>query len=250
MAAAHSWLDRTLWPAVALLGATVLFFQFTDADIALQDHFFDFRTGQWLVDRFAWWPTFWFHKFPKYLIILFAVILLLWMLAVPRWKRLAGLPPAPVRRICVVLLCLGLTPVIVAIGKNTTNVFCPWDVERYGGVEPYVKTWSRYDPAHPPSKCGKCWPAGHASGGFALVALASLAATRRGQVTGTMIGLTVGCVMGSYQMLKGAHFLSDTLVTALLAWIIHLLLRRWLLRSKTPATDRNGGACAAPIHPG
>jgi hypothetical protein len=34
-------------------------------------------------------------------------------------------------------------------------------------------------------------------------------------------------------MMKGAHYTSDTVVTMLVAWIIHLLLRRALLREKT-----------------
>jgi membrane-associated PAP2 superfamily phosphatase len=48
----------------------------------------------------------------------------------------------------------------------------------------------------------------------------------------------VGWIMGGYQMLKGAHYLSDTLVTMLLAWIIHLLLRRLLLRDRGATADR------------
>jgi membrane-associated PAP2 superfamily phosphatase len=45
----------------------------------------------------------------------------------------------------------------------------------------------------------------------------------------------VGWIMGGYQMLKGAHYISDTLVTMLLAWIIHLVLRCALLRGGTDA---------------
>jgi membrane-associated PAP2 superfamily phosphatase len=40
------------------------------------------------------------------------------------------------------------------------------------------------------------------------------------------VGLTAGTVMGVYQMLKGAHYLSHTLVTALVCWLIFLLWRR------------------------
>ena len=230
MAADSSWLDKTLWPAVAVLGAVLVYFQISNADIALQDHLYDFENSQWLVDRNAWWPTFLFHKLPKWLIIAFAVSLLVRLFVVPRWKTPAWLRPVPAREAWVVLLCMGLTPAIVAIGKKYTNVFCPWDIERYGGSQPYVKTWSPYDPAHPPNGCGQCWPAGHASGGYALVALATLATTRRGRVFGTLGGVVMGNIMGGYQMLKGAHYTSDTLVTMLLAWIIHLVLRRCLLR--------------------
>ena len=95
------------------------------------------------------------------------------------------------------------------------------------------KTWSHYAPEHPPTSCGQCWPAGHASGGFALVSVASLALTRRRQLAGVAVGLTVGGIMGVYQMLKGAHYTSDTLVTMLIAWLIHLLLRRILVRPQS-----------------
>lgn len=239
MAAVSSWLDKTLWPAVALLGAVLVYFQISDADIALQDHLYDFENRRWLVDRSAWWPTFLFHKLLKWLIIAFALSLLLRLPVLPRWKRPAWLPPVPPRDAFVVLLTLGLTPAIVSIGKASTNVFCPWDITRYGGKEEYVKTWTRYDDTNRPERCGNCWPAGHASGGCALVALATLATTRRGRIVGTVAGLLMGAVMGGYQMLKGAHYTSDTLVTLLLAWIIHLVLRRCLLQRD-----------AAPVAPG
>jgi membrane-associated PAP2 superfamily phosphatase len=40
--------------------------------------------------------------------------------------------------------------------------------------------------------------------------------------------------MGGYQMLKGAHYLSHTLTTMLVAWIILLLWRR-VLRAEPDA---------------
>jgi membrane-associated PAP2 superfamily phosphatase len=213
---------------VALLGVCLWYFQVSGADIAIQDHLFDFEKGRWLVDKEAWWPTFWFHKLPKWLIIAFGVFLLLRVYVAPRWKKWAWFRPAPLAPVWVVVLCLAITPIVVAILKANTHVFCPWDVDRYGGKEIYLKTWTGYDDTNRPVKCGNCWPAGHASGGYALVAVASLAFTRRGQVLGTLAGLTVGSIMGVYQMVKGAHYLSDTLVTMLLAWIIHLLLRKLL----------------------
>jgi membrane-associated PAP2 superfamily phosphatase len=230
--APSSRLDRTLWPAVVLLGWGLWYFQVSDADLAVQDYLFDFQKGEWLVDKEAWWPTFLFHKLPKWLVIAFGVFLMLRVYVAPRWRRWAWFRPAPMAQAWVVVLCLGVTPLVVSILKANTHVFCPWDIQRYGGKEEYLKTWTKYDPPRPAEQCGNCWPAGHASGGFALVAAASLATTRRGRMRGTLLGLTVGWIMGGYQMLKGAHYLSDTMVTMLLAWIIHLLLRRLLLRDR------------------
>lgn len=229
MSSPTSWIDRSLWPSLLLLAAILAVFQLTPADLVIQDRLFDFNTGKWLVDRNASLPTFLFHKLPKYLIILFAAVLLLRVHAVPRCQFLNWLPAAPLRSSWVLLGCLALTPIAVSIGKQTTNVFCPWDVERYGGPQPYVRIMSGYDPAHPPSDCGKCWPAGHASAGYALVALATLGTTRRRQILGALTGVAAGSIMGIYQMMKGAHYTSDTVVTLMMAWIIHLLLRRALL---------------------
>ncbi len=241
MVSPSSWLDRTLWPAVILLVAACFYFQVTDTDIAIQDHLYDFSRGQWLVDKEGWWSTLLFHKLPKWIIIDFGVFLLLRVYVAPRWKKWAWFRPAPLAPVWVVVLCLALTPVVVSILKATTHVFCPWDIQRYGGKEEYVKTWTRYDPPRLAKECGNCWPAGHASGGFALVAVASLAATRRGRLLGTLTGLAAGGVMGVYQMLKGAHYTSDTVVTLLLAWIIHLLLRRLLLLRAFPERSPGEG---------
>ena len=51
---------------------------------------------------------------------------------------------------------------------------------------------------------------------------AVLARTRRGQLRGVIIGFVAGVVMGTYQMLKGAHFLSHTVTTALVCWLVVL----------------------------
>ena len=224
-----TWLDRTLWPAVALLAAVLLLCQGTGMDLAVQDRLYQFDSARWLLPRDDRWLEFIFHKLPNYLLIALGVFLLGWLAAGGRGQW----PPAPRRRLVIVLLTMALTPSLVSLGKEATRSHCPWSVQRYGGPEPYVKPLSRYDECCPPATSGACWPAGHASGGYALMALASLALTRRGQVRGLLTGLGAGTITGTYQMLKGAHYISDTLVTLLLAWIIHLLLRRALLRTKT-----------------
>ena len=60
---------------------------------------------------------------------------------------------------------------------------------------------------------GHCFPAGHASGGFALLALGWLSDRRAWRIAGTGTGLAAGSVMAAYQMAKGAHFLSHSLAT-------------------------------------
>ena len=52
-----------------------------------------------------------------------------------------------------------------------------------------------------------------------------LGRTRAQKITGLAIGFTMGWTMGLYQMLNGNHYLSHTLVTMLLAWLVIVLLR-------------------------
>ena len=54
--------------------------------------------------------------------------------------------------------------------------------------------------------------------GFALLGLYWILPARRWR--GLALGLGVGCWMGFYQVARGEHFLSHTLATAALAWLL------------------------------
>ena len=214
-------LSRTLWPALALLAGLLALFEFTPLDLALQDRFYNFASHRWLVDGTAPLPRALFYTAPKIALIAFAIALLVAIL-IP--ARPSILPLTPDRRaLAVVLLTLISGPILIGIGKAVTNIFCPSEITRYGGDVAYMRVFDRYPPGQRPARRGRGFPAGHASGGFALLSLAGLARTRRGQWIGAGIGLALGGIMGVYQMLKGAHYLSHTVVTALISWLLFLL---------------------------
>jgi membrane-associated PAP2 superfamily phosphatase len=215
--------DRTLWPAVALLAGMIALFEFTPLDLALQDRCFDFAGGHWRVDATDPLGRAIFYNGPKALIIAVGVALAVLGLGPERWRRRLGCARQDV---AVAFLALASVPALIGLGKNVTNVFCPSEIRRYGGDVPYVALCSPYPEDDRPARRGHCFPAGHASGGFALLGLAWLRRSRRGWWTGMALGLGVGWAMGLYQMLKGAHYLSHTLVTMLVAWILVLVWRR------------------------
>lgn len=126
------------------------------------------------------------------------------------------------RELLVVVATLASGPALIGLGKVATNVFCPSEIRRYGGEVAHVTLCGSFADGDRPARRGRCFPAGHASGGFALMSLAGLARTRRGQAWGVAIGLAAGWIMGLYQMLKGAHYLSHTLVTMLVVWLVFL----------------------------
>ena len=228
-------MDRSLWPAIVLLLALFGSFELTGMDIWFQDHFYDFTTHAWLVHARAPLPRLLFYTGPKALIWLLGIVLIGLAIIPGGWRARLPFPDLKRRSLWIAIATLAVSPTLVATGKATTNVFTPAETRRYGGFAPYVKVCEAYPAADHPKKRGRGFPAGHASGGFALLGLAGLAGTRRGRAIGLAIGLGLGTVMGVYQMVKGAHFLSHTIVSALVCWIVFLVFRRLL---RAPADGR------------
>lgn len=220
------FMDRTLRLSIIVLCEVFFLFEFSGVDLWIQDHLYSFSNRQWLIDANDPIPRLLFYTGPKILIWIIALALL----AVAIFHGRVPFLKIPRRDISIAVLTIATAPALVALGKSTTNTLTPAQIRRYGGDAPHVKVIERYPDNDRPVKRGRAFPAGHASGGFALLSLAGLATTRRGRATGLAIGLVFGTTMGLYQMLKGAHYLSHTLFTAIFCWIIFLLWRRFLLR--------------------
>lgn len=220
---------RSVWPAVAALVAVVAVAELTSLDLWVQDACFDFTSMRWAVDENASLPKAWFYTGPKAVLIAFGLTCIALLVGPARWRQRFGLAHRR-RELAAVVAALALGPFLIGEAKARTNLFCPYEITRYGGDVPYVKLFEPFPEGQRPERRGVCFPAGHASGGFALVALAGLATTRRGRLRGIAVGLAVGTWMGAYQMLKGAHYLSHTLITALLMWLLFLSCRALLQR--------------------
>ncbi len=227
----HRLMDRSLWPTVLLLIAVFAFFEISNTDLWLQDFFYNHSTKKWIVDANDPTLRLLFYTGPKALIWIFAAAIIGICVGPEKVSRRLHLGR---REMLIVIATLATAPSLVALSKATTNVFCPYELSRYDGKYAYKKVFEIYHPAERPvTKKGKPargrgFPAGHASGGFALLSLAGLATTRRGRWVGASVGFALGTWMGVYQMLKGAHFLSHTLITALFCWIVFLSWRRLL----------------------
>jgi len=200
----------------ALLAVTFAIFEFTTLDLWVQDHFYNFNQQTWLVDKSASLPKALFYTGPKWALGITAGATLIWLLLPARWRPAKIKLPWAKRRLWFALVFLAAFPALIGFMKSRSDLYCPWSVERYGGDRPYIHFFDPLPPGFPPD-CGNCFPAGHASGGFALLGLYYVGESRRGRWIGFSIGMAAGWAMGMYQMLKGAHFLSHTLVTMFLA---------------------------------
>ena len=203
---------------------SIVFFAQTDVDIWVQDLFFDKFEHQWILDSNLQPYKFIFYDGLKRFLILIAVGILLSLI----FLRKKAWVKAYRRGMIVVVLSAILVPVVVGALKKTTNMPCPKNEIHYGGVYPKVKVWEHYPKSFHQEGTSKCWPAGHASGGFALLSLWFLFKSRRNKHLALVTALTVGWSMGLYKMLVGDHFLSHTVITMLLAWLIILLVDRLL----------------------
>src|SRR5690606_31792840 len=114
---------------------------------------------------------------------------------------------------------LALSTSIVTPLKTLTGVHCPWSLNEFGGTQTYTPLLSERAPSEKP---GRCWPGGHASAGFALVALFFTLRDRRPRLAriALVVALGLGTVFSIGRMMQGAHFLSHNLWTLLLDWTI------------------------------
>jgi membrane-associated PAP2 superfamily phosphatase len=198
---------------------TLLLFELTPADIWLQSLLFDTIHQQWLWSGEEPIARLILYTGIKRVLIVFGLAMIALLIASFKVDTLL-----PYRQgLRIVVLALILVPVCTGGLKAVSNVACPRALTEFGGSMPYAGIFGT-----PTTAAGKafpqqrCFPAGHASGGFALLALPFLF-TRRRQLA-LAAGLGVGWTMGGYKMVIGDHFLSHTLVTMLLAWLIICLI--------------------------
>lgn len=103
---------------------------------------------------------------------------------------------------------------------------CPKNEIHYGGKMIRTAVWESYPEPYKSMDTIACWPAGHASGGFTLLSLFFLFKTKRNKILALTFALTIGWSMGIYKMLIGDHFLSHTIITMIITWLIVLVVSK------------------------
>jgi membrane-associated PAP2 superfamily phosphatase len=139
------------------------------------------------------------------------------------------------RRVQVPATALLSTGVVVTL-KGFSGTSCPWDLSDFGGVAHYLSHWQGW--TVPDGGGGRCFPAGHAASGFAFVGgyFALRNHVPRLARAWLVVALLVGLLLGAVQQVRGAHFMSHTLWTAWLCWVVAWLSDIWFSReAKAPA---------------
>lgn len=215
-----SW-PAWVWPLGCLLAWVVFVgFRFTGGeflDLTVQDIFWDGAT--WLAPREH--PVFHllFYDGPKLLIILLAVVLIFTACLPQYGPRSLGR-----RRALYLLACLAFIPVVSTQLRGVSKMATPAVTQTYGGPWQHRTLFESKPEGYP----SNAFPAGHASGGFALIGFAYAWNSSHLRRRGVALALLAGSAMGGYQMARGEHFLSHTVTTGLLAWFMAAVLAAWL----------------------
>lgn len=195
---------------ISLLGLAVLL-EGSGADLWVAGVLYDWQGQYWVLREHFITETL-FHKGARQLLVLFALgvlglaIFSHWRLSIQHWQR----------PLWYLFACLISTPILVALGKSITHTDCPWDLQLFGGQFPYLHLFEQ----HPGTwRYGRCFPGGHSSGGFALVALYFFFREIKPawQVKGLFVGLLVGSIFALTQQLRGAHFISHDVWSLVIA---------------------------------
>ncbi len=206
--------------AVSFFGIVVTFilillvvFLETGLDESVQALFYNPVSNKWWMDKSDTIARLLFYDGPKILLVLCgiaALILFVLPYAFPNLEVFSR------QTLIMFIGCLIIIPLIVGGLKQVTNIYCPSQLQAYGGGV----TANDSGGVQGVGKRGKCFPAGHASGGFALLSLYFVFRKKRDQFIGFTIGTITGWSMGLYQIVKGDHFVSHTLVSMLIAWLV------------------------------
>lgn len=233
------WIGTQAAAAAALLIAAILLMAmalWTDWDVRLADSAFD-ASAKTFPLRHAWLTETFNHVILKRVLsglALVVIVAVLWDAASrQRWSWLLRF------QLRVIALSAVMVPTAISLIKQISDSHCPWDLQRYGGAEPYVRLFEHLPAGIAP---GHCMPGGHASSALWMVSFAIMYVPYR--LTRAALSLAIllmlGIGVGWLQQLRGAHFLSHTLWSAWIAVLIVLLitacLDRWPVPAATPSS--------------
>ncbi len=243
-------LPRQLILGIVLLAAVLALFEFTDIDLRVQDSLY-LGHGNWRVEHQddVLLNSIFYSGAKTVISVVGTLCGVACFISLVWRKRLAGWR----RPLLMMSLSFVIVPSVLVGLREVTNVYGPYQLARYDKDQPYVKVFETYpktfngQPYRQHSR-GKCFPAGHATGGFAMMMLFFVLRGPLLRWLGLAFALAAGWAMGLYQTCSGKHFLSHTVVTMIGAWILIVLIVMFVNRL-LPATPMPQRPAADPSKP-
>ncbi len=125
-------------------------------------------------------------------------------------------------------LLLGVLAIVISVSvmhslKDATGIYCPLQLKEYGGA---ITLHPKLQLGHLliiNDGSGRCWSAGHATAGFAWLALFfsfwSMGLKKWAYIA-LAVALSYGTFLGLVQVIRGQHFLSHQIYTMTFCWLI------------------------------
>lgn len=228
-------------PLLIALG-TFLAFDITELDRYISNLFYNPQTHTFVAEHNHWFEKL-THKWPRYLPNVTGGLAAVGALLSLIWPLLGKLPKVQAlldtvrigavlrfttryrRDFWFVAISFALATAMVHYLKAHTNVYCPVELAQYGGDAIRYEWFTNFDLMHRVGH-GRCWPGGHASAGFSMLALYFVARSFRWHYSKLLLKviLVLGSVYGTTKVLQGWHFMSHTFWAGVLVWLVNLAL--------------------------
>jgi membrane-associated PAP2 superfamily phosphatase len=241
MQPSHLWWSYLRVPLVLFVVLAIVFAT-TPLDVTIaRKVFFDPAHMRW-IGADSWAITDLIHTGGRWTIrVVLALGLASWIATFVRsdWRSL--------RRPAAYFTIAGLLSIgVVGLLKVLTNVDCPWDLAPFGGRFPYVELFADRPDA---LRAGQCFPAAHASSGYALLALYFVFRERYAALAklGLALGLVTGLTFGLAQQARGAHFVSHDLWSAFLVWTVTVSVYTFAFRARLWESAPQDGSNEASV---
>lgn len=222
----RTFIIRHLILPIVLLAPILIAFELTNWDIDFQRLFYR-GEHTWMFNHTDGWVEIYLHDGAKLVTHLYAdaaIAIFFLSFRVERFK--------PFRKDALfVFVATALATGIVAGLKDLTNIDCPIRLSIFDGSDTYVKIFQARIPTE---SRGICWPAGHASAGFAF--MSAYFVVRRWWPRYKALALTGGIGMGLFyggvRITQGQHFLSHVLWSGIICWVIIVAVAMVIFREK------------------
>lgn len=118
------------------------------------------------------------------------------------------------------VVAFALSTTVIHYLKSHTSVYCPVETTLYGGPQARVEWFENFSLWNKAGD-GRCWPGGHASSGFTLLALYFVALRHRWAHARKLLVaiLLIGFVYGTTRVLQGWHYMSHTFWAGIFVWL-------------------------------
>lgn len=241
--------DWKLQSVIGILGLALVFvLNRSGLDIWLSSYFFDVSLAAFpLRDEYLYSEV--LHTGLKnfsvliWLMLLLACILIAVISRMGRRSKLA-LSASQISVLNYILVSSLIGACLVAWLKSQSAHSCPWDLSSFGGEFDFFYIGANLSLGGLESGPGKCFPSGHASVGWMwvgvfLVPSLSDGAARRFMVFLKLAVIAMSLAVSITQIVRGAHFVSHVVMTAVICWSIAVLtyqLYPWSFKSRTQAS--------------